>query len=168
MINNLMIFFKWSLRIFLLSLLAFSSSCQFKNNPTAYLNLKSAKYLNPNIHGTASPVVVTIYQLKASEKFNQSDFTDLSKNIIKFLGSDLIDKQSIEIRPNSQHEIKLTLSSNTNYLGITAGYRNINYAKWRKIINILPEDSKINININLESQGISLIIKRPNILKLSF
>ena len=108
------------------------------------------------MYGNASPVVVTIYQLKTPYTFKQATYQALASNSSKVLGTDLIDKNVIEVRPNSHRAIYQPLSPNTQYLGIVAAYRNIDQSKWRTIIKVVNEKGKRSvINLDLESQALT-------------
>ena len=122
----------------------FLSACSWFGSdvPTAEISIRSAQYLNPDINGRASPVVLTIYQLKKPNKFKQASYLPLENNSASVLGEDLIDKNSIEIRPKEATHLSELLSDDTQYLGIVAGYRNTNMGQWHKVIKI---DSKKNI-----------------------
>lgn len=124
--------------------------------PSARVNIQSAQYLNPDMYGNASPVVVTIYQLKTPYTFKQATYQALAANSSKVLGTDLIDKNVIEVRPNSHQTVYQPLSPNTQYLGIVAAYRNIDQSKWRTTVKVVNEKGKSTvINLDLESQALT-------------
>ena len=122
--------------------------------PEAKLYLNSAQYLNPNINGRPSPVVLSVYELKSAYAFKQASYYALTSNLAKTLGPNLIDKQTIEIRPNSSKSFTQDLSPNTHYIGLIAGYRNIDQSTWRQVIPVTAGKKKIKINVTLESQGL--------------
>jgi len=119
------------------------------------VNIQSARYLNPDVNGIASPLVVSIYQLKSPFTFNNANYGSLANNSAAILGTDLIDKQTMEIRPGENKMINLDLTQNTQYIGIVAGYRKINQAQWHTTIRIPGKGKGISIALNLESQGLS-------------
>ena len=121
----------------------------------ATLNIQSVQYLNPNINGQASPVRLTIYQLKSPFNFRETSYQELINNSNKVLGNDLIDKQTIEIRPNLRSSSTISLSNNTEYLGIVAGFREIDSADWQALVEIIPETRNV-ILVNLESQSLTV------------
>src|SRR5262245_11564447 len=94
------------------------------------ITIQAVNYLNPDINGLASLVVVSIYQLKAPYNFNNADYDSLATNSSAILASDLIDKQTAEIRPAENKVIRLELSPSTQYIGIVAAYRTIDTAQW--------------------------------------
>ena len=152
--------------IALLISLLLTTGCTLNADPQAKLSLKSVRYLNPNINGNPAPIVVSIFELKSADKFKGADYFKLSHHVSNLLGPDLIDKESLEIRPDSQQIITLKLSSDARYIGIMAAYRNIGTAKWRDIIKIPPENKKININVALESQGINVKLHKEHSYKI--
>ena len=118
------------------------------------LNIHSARYLNPDINGKTAPIVLTLYELKAPYSFKSSDYSALINNPAKILGTNLIDKQSFEIQPNNSTTLTQIISPQTRYLGIIAGYRNIQISDWRQVIPVAPGISTMSIQINLASQSL--------------
>lgn len=123
--------------------------------PTAEINIQSARYLNPDINGNPAAVVVSVFQLKSPFSFKNAGYDALDINSAAILGADLIDKQVFNIRPHNRKSIKLTLEQSTQYIGIVAGYRKINEATWHTIIRIPKGAKSVTIELVLESQGLS-------------
>ena len=63
------------------------------------MNINGASYLNPDVNGRPSPVMVSFYELTAPMSFKQADYFQLQANPGSVLGNDLIDEQTIELRP---------------------------------------------------------------------
>lgn len=146
---------KFSVLLLIIISLTSCSIFQSKTNKFADINAQAVSYLNPDVNGRASPLVVTFYQLKNAYSFKQADYEALANNSAKALGRDLIDQSSIEIRPGSKTTIQLALPLNTNYLGIMAAYRNINNGVWHRVIKIDDSiGSHTKVQLDLESQGI--------------
>ena len=121
--------------------------------PVAEFNIHSAHYLNPDADGNAAPVVVSVYQLKERYNFDQANYQDLSTNSGGVLGADLIDRNTIEVRPDSSETVEQSISPGAQYLGIVAQYRNIGVSTWRRTVPITNEPNKKTlINLDLESQ----------------
>lgn len=137
------------------------NGCSLMKPHPAYANLtiQSAKYLNPNLNGDPAPVVVTLYQLKSPYSFKQATFDALNSNSGKTLNTDLIDKNVIEVRPGSNLSVNQQISPNAQYLGIVAGYRNINKATWKKLIKLVNEPNKETIiHLDLESEALAVSV----------
>jgi type VI secretion system protein VasD len=86
--------------------------------------VRTSSELNPDLNGRASPLVISIYQLKDKLAFKSLSYEQLSRNPYKHLKSSLIDYTSLEIQPGQQRKIESKMNSKTLYLGIVAAYRN--------------------------------------------
>jgi type VI secretion system protein VasD len=122
------------------------------------VKIATASYLNPDINGKAAPVALTIYELRSQNYFNAASYTDLANSATDTLKTSLIDLHPYELQPGSDKNINLYISKQTRYIGLTAGYRNINSATWKKLIT-LNKNKTNNININLESENLTASIK---------
>ena len=139
------------------------SACSFWGDgvPTAEINIDSAQYLNPAVNGRTSPVVLTIYQLKNKSVFKSTDYSALATNSSQVLGGDLLDKSVVEVRPGSHIHISQPLTVDIKYIGVTAAYRDIDKATWRKVIAVdITKNKTSKIDINLESEALNVSIKK--------
>ena len=130
---------------------------------TATVNLSSVNYLNPDVNGRASPVMVTVYQLKTPYAFKQATFDQLINNSGALLGTSLLDKQTIAVKPNTNQQLSIALANQTLYVGVVAAYRNITHATWHQIVRILANKNNI-VDINLESQGVMVTTRKAGFL----
>ena len=124
--------------------------------PTANFAVSSAGYLNPDINGQASPVLVTVYQLKSGYAFQQADYQSLTNNAAKVLGDDIVDKSSFEVVPSATDSQTIKVYPDTKYIGIVAAYRDPNSVSWHKVVPLKKAGDSISINLNLESEGITI------------
>lgn len=141
-----------------IGLLSSLSGCAIfkKSGPTTELDISAVEYLNPNINGQASPIVVTVYQLKSPYNFKQANYHALASNSAKALSSDLIDKTTLEVRPSEQKNISIPLSPNTKYIGIMAAYRDIENSNWHTTLEVENDKHKHSrIYLVLESRALS-------------
>lgn len=148
-----------SLQQIIINLIMLFTLCNCASNKPAQLEttFHAVNYLNPNINNQASPIVVTVYQLKSPTAFEQANFFALYNNATKTLANDLVDKREIEIQPGQTHNIQQIISPEASFVGIVAAYRNPDSAKWRQIIAI-PSGKKIDLQINLDAQTVAATI----------
>ena len=99
-------------------------------------NIAAAEDLNPDYNGRASPLVVRIYHLKSDLAFNNASFFALYDNDEAELGGDLLGKEEIELRPGQELVYNRELVPETRFVGILAGYRDIENASWRAVAEI--------------------------------
>lgn len=110
--------------------------CAESNGIGVHMHVRAANYLNPNINGQSSPVTLSFYQLKSTASFKQATYFQLAQNASAVLGNDLIDMQQFEVRPNQHITYPISVPPNTKYIGITAGYRDIDRSTWRAVIAV--------------------------------
>jgi type VI secretion system protein VasD len=128
------------------------------STPQMETTIQSVNFLNPNIYNQASPVVITIYQLKSPATFQQASFFTLYNNPINTLASDLLDKRDIEIRPQQQQTLNIMLSPQTNYIGVLAAFRDPDKAQWRQVLQVDP-GKNIEVQISVATQSVTLKLK---------
>ncbi len=147
--------------VLLLALTLWLSGCAWPHYiANLNVNIQGASYLNPDVNGRASPLVLTFYQLKSPYQFQQLSFEQLGANAGKNLGTDLIDKQSVEIRPDSNRKAQFALPEDAKYIGIVASYRNIDHSKWRQLVQIPKPGRTTYIWADCQSQAIKATINQ--------
>lgn len=113
--------------------------------------------INPNVNGDASPVVVRIYELKNTSAFDQASFFDLLDNDSAKLGTDLVAKREVEVKPNDDLQFDRDTPIETRFIGVIAGFRTLDSAKWKSFSPIDP-DTLTNVRISLTSQAVAIEI----------
>lgn len=111
--------------------------------------------INPNDAGEPSPVVVRVYELKSLSGFQQAQFFELLDNDAQKLGADLVSKREFEMKPGDKQNLDRTTSVDTHFIGVIAGFRNIDQATWRASAELMP-DTPTNIVIKLTAQTVSI------------
>jgi type VI secretion system protein VasD len=144
-------------RIVLLAIgLVFFSGCAKSPDVKADLSLQAAHYLNPDLNGRASPLMVTFYELKTPLGYKDAEFFDLENNAEQILQDNLVDKQTIEMRPSESKHYVLRLPRDVRYVGVSAGYRNIDQAKWRSILVVPENKDEFSARIDLQSEELKV------------
>lgn len=95
--------------------------------------------INPNADDTPSPTVLRIYELRSDTVFRQADFFALFDNDAQTLGADLISKREFELLPGQSQSYERDAPIETDFLGVIAGFRDINTAQWRAIVPVKRE-----------------------------
>lgn len=109
----------------------------FEDGPTRMeATIEASKDLNPDYDGEASPLVVTMYQLKSPVAFNNATFFALYDGDLAELGDDLAAKEELELRPGDTMELEREFKPETRFIGVMASYRDIDNAKWRAIAEL--------------------------------
>lgn len=95
------------------------------------LEFESAGDINPNIAGRPSPLVVRIYQLTSYSEFEDADFNSLFENDSEVLGSDLVDKQEIYLKPSEKRTVFFETSDTIRTVGVMAAFRYYHQGQWK-------------------------------------
>lgn len=121
--------------------------------------------LNPNAAGEPSPVVIRIYELTDNRKFLSAEFFELFDNDTAFLGEDYLGSTELVIEPGTEIPYTREVSGDTRWVGVIAGFREVETANWRDSIKVEPE-SRTRFNIQIEPQSIRITKTRNRILGL--
>lgn len=115
-------------------LAATTSGCLTKKTPPpAELTAKivTSEHLNPNAEGVPSPLVVRIYELKSTAKFNNTDFFSLFDDDTQALGADLLAKDEFHFNPGESNTIQRRLDPATRFIGVMAAFRDLEKSIWQ-------------------------------------
>jgi type VI secretion system protein VasD len=136
--------------------LLFISGCAHTPDVSAKMNMQAAEYLNPDINGQAAPLILSFYELKSPMNFKQASYFALANNASAVLQDDLVDKQTVEIRPGQKKTYRLSFSRSVGYIGITAGYRNIDHATWRAMVQMPPKADSVSMDVDVQSEDLQV------------
>jgi type VI secretion system VasD/TssJ family lipoprotein len=116
---------------------ALSAGC---SKPTIGLIVASQPNVNPDHSGRPSPVIVKMYELRNDLAFKQADFQSLFNTPLQVLGADLIAADEIVFIPGEARHILYQPNPNTRFVGVVAGFRQMDRALWRVIKAVDPEE----------------------------
>jgi type VI secretion system protein VasD len=138
-----------------------------KGPPTTTLRfiIDGDEFINPNSESEPSPVVVRVYELKVLTAFEQADFYQLLDNDTAALGADLVAKREFEIKPGERQGFDRNSPDDTRYIGVIAGYRDIQNATWRASLESKPGQSGLFV-IKLTALSVSISFVRDKTLGL--
>jgi type VI secretion system protein VasD len=105
--------------------------------------------VNPDVRKRPSPVVVRIFELKAPAQFESADFVSLFEKDQAVLGGDLIGREEMVLRPGENKTLTKTLSPDTKFIGVMAGFREIERARWRAVVPVRAgKKNPVTITLN--------------------
>ena len=116
--------------------------------------LDSTNRLNPSDTGQPVPVVIRIYTLRDSSRFERATFEELWKKDYEYLGEDLLDRKEITLKPKSKQVLEMTVDKEKeeNYFGVMALFRKYQAGQWRAVIPIeepgIFGDSEVYLQID--------------------
>ena len=130
--------------------------------PRIDLVVASQPNVNPDYAGRPSPVIVKMYEMRNELAFKQGDSQMLFERPMQALGADLIAADELVFIPGEAKKISYQPSPYTHFVGLVAGFRQMERAQWRVIRAISPQDTtKIGIELN----DASMILVPDHLLK---
>lgn len=118
------------------------------------INMAASAGINPTASNRPSPVMVRLYELKASAQFEAADFLSLFDKDQATLGADIVTRDEFVLAPGEKKAITKALVADTKFIGVLAAFRDLERARWRAVAAVLPNKNNV-IAINLD--GISVL-----------
>ena len=123
------------------------------NTAAVELHFHAIAGLNPGANGQAAPVRVRIFELKNAATFGRSDYFALADRAQSTLGLDLLDQDEVMVQPGQQLSIQRDLDPSTRQIGLLVGYRELDRAQWRTVINV-PARQYTEYQISLDVRAV--------------
>jgi len=105
--------------------------------------MEAVDNVNPDVQGRPSPLVIKIYHLKASDKFELADFFALFDQPEATLGADLLAVEDVMMSPGETQPYEGAFDPQTRFIGVVGAFRDINQAEWKAIMP-MPERNIMN------------------------
>ena len=121
----------------------------------AQLLVASQANVNPDFSGRPSPVVVKVYELRRGLAFRQADFQNLFDQPMQTLGADILAADELVFVPGEARSITYLPGPDARFLGIVAGFRQMDRARWRTLRPINADGKNL---IALELNDASIIV----------
>ncbi len=125
------------------------------SRPHTDLMVASQLNVNPDFTGRPSPVVVKVYELRRGVAFKQADFQALFDNPMQVLGADVLAADELVFVPGEARTITYLPNPEARFLGIVAGFRQMDRARWRSLRPINADGENI---IALELSDASILV----------
>ncbi len=155
-------FLKQFFFIFKLLILMLLSGCATISEPEdktilATLAVIADPNLNPAVDGRASPIVIRIYQLNQTARFDNSDFFALYENDQAVLADELQVRTELEIKPDEKYRNQLEIKPDTRFIAVLAAFRDLDNSQWKAIANFSPDDNQaLTVYVNKNSVEIKI------------
>lgn len=121
---------------------------------TVSMSITATGSINPNSSSEPSPVVLRIYQLKSDSAFKAAEFSEIFYSDRKVLGGDLLGQKEYNLKPGDKLTYDDTVSPETRYVGVVAGFRDIDNATWRALEPATPEGENVWI-LNVDTLSVA-------------
>jgi type VI secretion system protein VasD len=121
-------------------------------------SIKAAANTNPDARGRPSPVVVRVYELRATGAFNNADFFSLFEKESETLGQELVGREEYTVRPAETRPYQRQLQPDTKFIGVVAAFRDLEASRWRQTIPV-PSGREISFSVGVEAKAVTMAVK---------
>ena len=117
----------------LILLLAFSAC----GGSSMLVNLRGDQQrLNTCGKRNPQPVVVRVYKLRGDASFKKASNESFWTNDAKAIGSDLVDKLEVTLRPGDARELSFKLEDEIAFVGVAADFCQPDADRWRIVYDV--------------------------------
>ncbi len=99
--------------------------------PAAVFEVVADMDINPDREGIPKPVLLRIYELRASAAFDRAGFFDLQDKDDGQLGSDFVRREEFLVAPGQRQVIERKGNPDVRAFGLFAAYRDLERSTWR-------------------------------------
>lgn len=106
--------------------------------PVLDLSIIGGSDQNPGPSGQPAPVVVRLYQLAGTGRFESADVFAIANREAATLGDQSLGSEQIFLRPGQTQTIHRELKPGVQFLGVAVMFRDIDRARWRAVAPVAP------------------------------
>jgi type VI secretion system protein VasD len=137
------------------------AACGPAKPPLLRIGVEARSDANPDRRGRPSPVLVRVYELKSLSVFNGADYFALNEQDDQVLGKDLVAREEFALRPGETRVLERALQPDTRFLGVVAGFRDLEKAQWRAAY-ALPAKRKKRVTVEVILEGKSIHVAQAD------
>lgn len=119
------------------------------------LQITTTPDTNPDARRRPSPLVLRVYELSGHALFDTADFMALFERDRETLGAEMLGKEEWVMAPGSVRVLDKTLAPEVRHLGVIAGYRDLERARWRLVV---PVKTQVRNTIRLRADARTLAL----------
>jgi type VI secretion system VasD/TssJ family lipoprotein len=120
------------------------------------LAIEAQRLLNTDSRQAPASLAVRVYVLRDAQGFQRASFDSLYDNDEAALGTALIKRESLHLRPGETRELVIELAREARAVAVFAAYREVERSQWRAVL-ALPVDEAIP-TARLEAQARQVLL----------
>ena len=98
--------------------------------------MQAERSLNTDARNASASLALRIYVLRDASGFEHASFDSLYDDDEATLGSNVLVRESLHLRPGEARELALELSSDARALAVFGAFREIEHAQWRATLPV--------------------------------
>jgi type VI secretion system protein VasD len=126
---------------------------------TLTVTLTAAADINPDLNNKPSPVLIRLFFLTARSNFDNSSYDALFDQADGGLAGEFLTVRDVLLVPGSQQQLKLEQNEQVAFVGVVAGYRQLDAIRWRDAISSTQASflGKSNLRIQVDAQAVRIL-----------
>jgi len=102
------------------------------------ISMAASESLNPTEAGRASPVLLRLFELSAPTFFQSADFFTLLGELGEAQHAEVVEIHEFTLMPGEIRVLRRRTDLATRFLGVAAGYRDLESSAWRALAVVPP------------------------------
>ena len=143
------------------------AACGGKVKPPPEIHLKiqfiASATINPDPSGRASPVALSVLQLKTADAFMNADYFAASNPTNPALLPDVVGREEITLKPGETRDLPVKVDMAATRIGVIGAFRDIEHATWRAEIAVPTPPKKasgpVDMQLTVHVDGLKVSIE---------
>jgi type VI secretion system protein VasD len=118
---------------------------------------------NPDGRGRPSPIVVRVFELKATSAFESADFFAIFDKEQETLAGEVVWRQEFQVRPGQIQTYQRTRQPEVKFVGAIAAFRDLENSRWRSTAPIptkkIPFTKELSVTVGVEAHAVTVAVK---------
>jgi type VI secretion system VasD/TssJ family lipoprotein len=120
------------------------------------LLVHAQRQLNTDARNASASLALRIYVLRDASAFEQASFDSLYDDDAATLGSNVLVRESLHLRPGEARELGLELSGDARALGVFGAYRELDHSQWRAVLPLPAGSIATRARIDAQARQLQL------------
>ena len=120
------------------------------------LLVHAQRQLNTDARNVSASLALRIYVLRDSSAFEQASFDSLYDDDTATLGSNVLVRESLHLRPGEARELALELSGDARALAVFGAYRELDQSQWRAVLALPAGGMATRARVDAQARQLQL------------
>jgi type VI secretion system VasD/TssJ family lipoprotein len=123
---------------------------------TLRLSVRAERSLNTDRAQGSASLALRVYLLRDAKAFERASFDALYDNDEATLGSALLRRETLHLRPGETRELVLGVGDEARLVAVFAAYRELDHAQWRTVLPLPADDTVPPARLDAQARQVQL------------
>jgi len=120
------------------------------------LSIQAERSLNTDRQQGSASLALRVYLLSDGQAFERASFDSLYDNDEATLGTALLRRETLHLRPGEARELVLALGADAHFLAVFAAYRELDRSQWRTLLALPSDDTVPPARLDAQARQVQL------------